>query len=144
MDIEEIQKRIPHRDPFLWLDEVTEITDTRIVARRFLSPDLPLFTGHYPNFPVFPGVLQCEACFQAGAILISALATPEDGLVPVVTRQDKTQFRKLIHPGDTMQIEAELIDQLANAFFLKGKVTVTGKVTARLEFACALATVEPS
>jgi 3-hydroxyacyl-[acyl-carrier-protein] dehydratase len=144
MDIEEIQKRIPHRDPFLWLDEVTEITDTRIVARRFLSPDLPLFAGHYPDFPVFPGVLQCEACFQAGAILISTLATPEDGQVPVVTRQDKTQFRKLIRPGDTMQIEAELTDQLANAFFLKGKVTVAGKVTARLEFACAMATVEPS
>jgi 3-hydroxyacyl-[acyl-carrier-protein] dehydratase len=144
MDIEDIQKRIPHRDPFLWLDEVTEITDTRIVARRFLSPDLPLFAGHYPDFPVFPGVLQCEACFQAGAILISTLATPEDGQVPVVTRQDKTQFRKLIRPGDTMQIEAELTDQLANAFFLKGKVTVAGKVTARLEFACAMATVEPS
>lgn len=144
MDIEEIQKRIPHRDPFLWLDEVTEITDTRIVARRFLSPDLPLFTGHYPNFPIFPGVLQCEACFQAGAILISVQAAPEDGLVPVVTRQDKTQFRNLIRPGDTMQIEAEVIDQLANAFFLKGRVTVAGKVTARLEFACALATVEPS
>ena len=143
MDIEDIQKRIPHRDPFLWLDEVTEITDTRIVARRFLSPDLPLFAGHYPDFPVFPGVLQCEACFQAGAILISTLATPEDGQVPVVTRQDKTQFRKLIRPGDTMQIEAELTDQLANAFFLKGKVTVAGKVTARLEFACAMATVEP-
>ena len=144
MDIEEIQKRIPHRDPFLWLDEVTEITDTRIVARHFLSPALPLFAGHYPDFPVFPGVLQCEACFQAGAILISTLATPEDGQVPVVTRQDKTQFRKLIRPGDTMQIEAELTDQLANAFFLKGKVTVDGKVTARLEFACAMATVESS
>jgi len=144
MNIEEIQKRIPHRDPFLWLDEVTEITDTRIVARRFLSPDLPLFAGHYPDFPVFPGVLQCEACFQAGAILISTLATPEDGQVPVVTRQDKTQFRKLIRPGDTMQIEAELTDRLSNAFFLKGKVTVDGKVTARLEFACAMATVESS
>ncbi len=142
MNIGEIKERIPHRDPFLWLDEVTELTDTRIVARRFLSPDLPLFAGHYPDFPVFPGVLQCEACFQAGAVLISSLATPGDGQVPVVTRQDKTQFRKLIRPGDTIQIEVELTEQLANAFFLKGKVTVDGKVTARLEFACAMAIVE--
>lgn len=142
MNIDEIQERIPHRKPFLWLDAVTELTDTRIVAERFLSPDLPLFAGHYPEFPVFPGVLQCEACFQAGAVLISTIATPEPGQVPVVTRQDKTQFRKLIRPGDTMQIEAELTDQLANAFFLKGKVTVEGKVTARLEFACAMAPVD--
>jgi 3-hydroxyacyl-[acyl-carrier-protein] dehydratase len=142
MDIDEIRQRIPHRDPFLWLDEVIELTDDHIVARRFLAPDLPLFAGHYPDFPVFPGVLQCEACFQAGAVLISTLATPEPGQVPVVTRQDKTQFRKLIRPGDTMLIEATLTEQLANAFFLKGKVTVDGKVTARLEFACAMATVE--
>jgi len=142
MNIDEIQQRIPHRDPFLWLDDVTELSETRIVARKFLDPKLPLFAGHYPDFPVFPGVLQCEACFQAGAILISSVATPQPGQVPVVTRQDKTQFRKLIRPGDTMQVEAELTDQLANAFFLKGKVTVEGKVTARLEFACAMAAVE--
>ncbi len=142
MDIDEIRQRIPHRDPFLWLDEVTELTDDHIVARRFLSPHLPLFAGHYPDFPVFPGVLQCEACFQAGAILIASRATPEAGQDPVVTRQDRTQFRKLIRPGDTMQLEATLTEQLANAFFLKGKVTVDGKVTARLEFACAMASIE--
>ncbi len=142
MNTTEIQQRIPHRDPFLWLDSVTELTDQRITAQRFLSPDLPLFAGHYPDFPVFPGVLQCEACFQAGAILISSVATPEEGQVPVVTRQDKTQFRKLVRPGDTMQIEVELTDRLANAFFLKGKVSVDGRVSARLEFACALADVE--
>ena len=142
MNLEDICQRIPHRDPFLWLDRITELSDSRIIAERFLSPDLPLFAGHYPDFPVFPGVLQCEACFQAGAILISETAKPQPGQVPVVTRQDKTQFRKLVRPGDTMQITADLTDQLANAFFLKGKVTVEGKVTARLEFACAMAAVE--
>lgn len=142
MNIDEIQERIPHRDPFLWLDSVTELTDQRIVAQRHLAPDLPLFRGHYPGFPVFPGVLQCEACFQAGAILIASLASPAAGQVPVVTRQNNTQFRQLVRPGDTLQIEVELTDQLANAWFLKGKVTVDGRVSARLEFACALAAVE--
>lgn len=142
LNIDEIRRRIPHRDPFLWLDEVVELTDTRIVARRHLSPDLPLFAGHYPNFPVFPGVLQCESCFQAGAILISSVMTADDGRIPVVTRQDKTQYRKMIRPGDTMLIEAELTDQLANAFFLKGRVTVDGQLATRLEFACALASVD--
>ncbi|MCH2203166.1 MAG: beta-hydroxyacyl-ACP dehydratase [Fuerstiella sp.] len=139
MDSNEIRKRIPHRDPFLWLDEVLELSETRITARRFLSPDLPVFAGHYPGFPVFPGVLQCEACFQAAAVLISGLVTPDAGQVPVVTRQDKTQFRKLIRPGDTLCIEVEITERLANAYFLKGKILVDGKVSTRLEFACALA-----
>jgi 3-hydroxyacyl-[acyl-carrier-protein] dehydratase len=65
---EEIRSAIPHRDPFLWIDEVLDVTETRIVARKFLSPELDVFRGHYPDFPVLPGVLQCEACFQAGAI----------------------------------------------------------------------------
>ena len=142
MNSDDICRCIPHRDPFLWIDRVTEITDTRIVATRHLPEDLPVFAGHYPDYPVFPGVLQCEACFQAGAILISTLMDDTDGKVPVVTRQNNTQFRKLVRPGDTLQIEAELTERLANAFFLKAKASVDGKVTARLEFACALAPME--
>ena len=111
------------------------------MAQRFLSPDLDIFSGHYPDFPVFPGVLQCEACFQAGALLIASIAVPQPGQVPVVTRQDKTQFRRMIRPGETMQVHVELVEQLASAFFLKGRVTVGGKVTARLEFACAMASI---
>ena len=142
MNTQEIQQCIPHRSPFLWLDTVTEISDRRIVGTKHLPADLPVFQGHYPDFPVFPGVLQCEACFQAGAVLISRLIDVGEGQVPVVTRQTNTQFRRLIRPNDTMQIEVDLTEQLANAFFLKGKVTVDGKVTARLEFACASAAVD--
>jgi len=88
---EQIQQLIPHRDPFLWLDEVTERTDSRIVARKLLSPDLPVFQGHYPKFPVFPGVLQCEACFQAGAVLIAGIVPTGTNEVPVVTRLNNVQ-----------------------------------------------------
>ncbi len=132
---------IPHRPPFLWLDEATEISDSRIVATKHLPADLPVFQGHYPSFPVFPGVLQCEACFQAGAVLISKISDVSDDKVPVVTRQNNTQFRKLIRPGDTITIEVELTERLSNAFYMKGKVTVDGKVAARLEFVCAATSV---
>ncbi|MEZ6129709.1 MAG: 3-hydroxyacyl-ACP dehydratase FabZ family protein [Planctomycetaceae bacterium] len=142
MNLEDIQACIPHRDPFLWLDQVQEISDTRIVATKHLPPDLPVFAGHYPAFPVFPGVLQCEACFQAGAILIAKSMDVPDDQVPVVTRQNNTQFRRLIRPGETIQIEVDLTERVASAFFLKGRVTVDGKVTARLEFVCTTATVE--
>ena len=64
---EQIQEHIPHRPPFLWLDEVVEMDDQRIVARKKITADLDVFRGHYPGVPVLPGVLQCEAAFQAGA-----------------------------------------------------------------------------
>jgi len=136
MNTDEIKQCIPHRDPFLWLDEVTEISDKHIVARKLLAPTLPVFQGHYPNFPVFPGVLQCEACFQAGAVLISRLVPTGTDQVPVVTRLNNVQFRRMIRPGETIEVSAELTEQVSNAFYLKGKVSVDGKVTARLEFVC--------
>ncbi|MFY9252341.1 MAG: 3-hydroxyacyl-ACP dehydratase FabZ family protein [Fuerstiella sp.] len=141
MNSDEIKECIPHRSPFLWLDSVTEITESRIVATKHLSADLPVFQGHYPQFPVFPGVLQCEACFQAGAVLISKVAEGVAGEVPVVTRQNNTQFRRLIRPGETIQVEVELTERVSNAFYLKGRVSVDGKVTARLDFVCSSAAV---
>ena len=148
MNTDEIKACIPHRDPFLWLNEVTEISETHIVARKVLSADLPVFQGHYPGFPIFPGVLQCEACFQAGAVLISKLVPTGTDAVPVVTRLNNVQFRKMIRPGETIEISVELTERLANAFYLKGKVSVidavtnASKVTARLEFVCTAAPME--
>ena len=137
MNRQEIETCIPHRYPFLWIDEVVELRNDRIHARKFVPHDLDVFAGHFPGFPVLPGVLQCEAAFQAGAILISKLVTVETGKIPVVTRQNNTRFRQLVRPGDRLDIEVELNDQVSNAFFLTGKVSVDGKTTVRLEFACA-------
>ena len=139
MTRDDIQQVIPHRDPFLWLDEIVELTETRIHARKTLSPDLPVFTGHYPSFPVFPGVLQLEAAMQAGAVLIAKSATIAPGKVPVATRINNVQFRRMVRPGETLDIEVELTERLSNAYFLTGKVSVGGQVSVRLEFACAAA-----
>jgi 3-hydroxyacyl-[acyl-carrier-protein] dehydratase len=136
---EQIQARIPHRPPFLWLDEVTLLEERRIVARKFLSPELDVFQGHYPHFPVLPGVLQCEAAFQAGALLIASHMPPAPGQVPVVTRLNNVQFRKMVTPGQTIELDVELTEQVANAYFLKAKVLSNGQTCVRLEFACTLA-----
>lgn len=140
---EGIQQQIPHREPFLWLDEVLELDRERIVAQKLVSADLDVFRGHYPNFPVLPGVLQCEAAFQAGAVLIAQSIETGSDQVPVVTRLNNVQFRRMVRPGETLTIEVELVEQLANAFFMKGKVSVDGKVTVRLEFACSAANLDP-
>jgi len=141
VNIEEIKECIPHRHPFLWLDEVVELTSEKIHARKFLAPELEIFEGHYPGQPIFPGVLQCEAAFQAGAVLIAKQHAVEEGKVPVVTRLNNTKFRNILKPGETLDIEVTLTETLANAFFLTGKISSAGKVATRLEFACALAEV---
>jgi 3-hydroxyacyl-[acyl-carrier-protein] dehydratase len=133
---DEIQQQIPHRPPFLWLDEVVAIDESSIHARTFLSPDLDVFRGHYPQFPVLPGVLQCEAAMQAAAVLIAQSLETGSGRVPVVTRMNNVQFRRLVRPGDTLDIEVTLTERLQDAYFLKARVSVNGAVTTRLEFAC--------
>ena len=142
MNLDEIQQCIPHRPPFLWIDDVVEIGEQRIHARKYVDPNLDVFTGHYPNFPVLPGVLQCEAAFQAAAVLISKIDPPQAGLVPVATRLNNVKFRRLVKPGETLDIEVELTERLANAYFLRGKVSVDGQVATRLEFACAVTNAE--
>jgi 3-hydroxyacyl-[acyl-carrier-protein] dehydratase len=136
MTLDDIKQAIPHRDPFLWLDEVVSISETRIVARKHLPADLDLFRGHYPHFPILPGVIQCEAAFQASAVLISRLLPTGTDMAPVVTRLNNVQFRAMVRPNQTIEMEVELTERLQNTFYLKGKVTCEGKVSCRLEFAC--------
>lgn len=135
----QIEERIPHRPPFLWVDEVVELTDNRIVARKFVDPACEVFKGHYPGKPILPGALQCEAAMQAGAVLISETIEIAEGKVPVATRLNNVKFRRLVKPGETIDIEVELTERLQDAFFMKGKVSVDGRVSTRLEFACTAA-----
>ena len=138
---------IPHRPPFLFLDEIVEQTDRRIVCRKTFTGDEFFYAGHYPDAPITPGVILCEAAMQAGAVLLSKIVggnLPADGKkrVPVATRANDIRFKRIVRPGETIEIEVELIERLADAFFLKGKITCGGQVALRLEFACTLATVE--
>jgi 3-hydroxyacyl-[acyl-carrier-protein] dehydratase len=132
-------RAIPHREPFLLVDQVMEQSDHRIVCRKTFRGDEFWYRGHYPEYPLTPGVLLCEAAMQAGAVLLAKLVQASPGRVPVATRADKVQFKRPVFPGDTIEIEVELMEQLSAAFFLKGKVTVEGKLAARLEFACTMA-----
>ena len=139
LDRAAIEELIPHRDPFLWLDEVVELTATAVRANKRLPEDLAVFEGHYPGFAVLPGVLLCEAVFQAGAVLIAAAGDIPEGRVPVVTRQNETRFRRMVRPGETLAIEVTLDETLGGAWFLSGKASVDGHLAVRLQFACTAA-----
>src|SRR5688572_32997098 len=112
----EIQAAIPHRPPMLLVDRIIERDDRRIVASKTFRPDEFFFQGHYPGRPIVPGVILCEAVMQAGAALLADQLQGAAG-VPVATRMNDVKFKRMIAPGDTIEIEVELVEQLANAFF---------------------------
>jgi 3-hydroxyacyl-[acyl-carrier-protein] dehydratase len=140
MPSQEILDAIPHRDPFLLVDEILEKTDSRIVGCKTFSGNEWFFAGHYPGYPLVPGVLLCEAAMQCGAILLSSLLSGESHgeKIPVATRMNDVRFKRIVRPGEKIVMEIELKERLADAFFLTAKSTVDGKVAVRFEFACAM------
>lgn len=136
MTRDEIEACIPHRPPMLLVDEVLEKSADRIVCRHTFGSDEFFFQGHYPDYPLVPGVILCESCMQAGAILLSQFAG--DG-VPVATRMNDVRFKQMVRPGDTIQMEVDLVERVAHAFFMRGKVTRDSKLVMRFEFACTAA-----
>lgn len=136
-----ILERIPHRPPFLWLDRVVEVGEAAIRAEKTLPQDLDVFRGHYPDYPLMPGVLLCEAVFQAGAVLLGELLRQEPeargGAVPVLTRILGARFKREVRPGDRLEIRAALVERMGPAWMMKGSVRVGGKVAVQVEFACA-------
>lgn len=138
MSLAEIQSLIPHRPPMLLLDEIVERGSGSIVCRKQFRAEEFFFQGHYPDFPLVPGVILCEAAMQAGAVLLAEFAAEGRG-VPVATRLNEVKFKRMVRPGDVVLLEAKLVERIQNAFFLTAKVTCEGKIAASLEFACTLA-----
>ncbi len=133
---------IPHRPPFLYVDEILELTDTNIVTSKRIDPAEPFFEGHYPGNPIMPGVLLCEAVFQSGAILIASICRNKGGGgadgTPVLTRISSAKFKKIVRPGDTITICTSIKEAISNAYYMKGNVTVDGKAAVTVEFACCV------
>ena len=121
----------------LLLDEVVEWEHERIVCRRTFRADEFFFQGHYPDFPLVPGVILCEAAMQAGAVLLSRHSLGEG--VPVAGRLNDVKFKRMVRPGDTVLIEATLDERMGDAFFLSAKVTCDGKPAVTLNFAVTVA-----
>ena len=136
---QEILEAIPHRPPFLLIDRVVERSDTRVVAEKTFTGEEDFFAGHYPDYPLVPGVLLCEAAMQCGALLLSGQFAHESGRVPVATRMNDVRFKRMVRPGETLLMEVELSERLGSAYFLAAKVTVGGKVAVRFQFACTSA-----
>jgi len=138
--LEEVKAAIPHREPFLFVDEIVECVDNRILCKKTFQADEYFFAGHYPGFPVVPGVLQCEAAMQAGAILLTRIFKDEklNGRLPVVAKMGEVRFKQMVRPGDTLFLEVTFKGKMAGIYLLHAKVSVGGKTTAQFDIYCAL------
>jgi len=140
MDIEGIKRIIPHREPFLFLDEVVDVNDERLIAKRTIRADEPQFEGHYPGNPIMPGVLLCEATFQAAGIFLNHKFADEKmaEATPILVRITDARFKQMVKPGDTVEIEVSYKEAVSRFHFLKGIVRKAGKVAMTVEFAIAM------
>ncbi len=119
MDSEQIKNILPHRYPFLLVDRILEMSDTRIVAIKNISISEPFFQGHFPHKPVMPGVLMIEALAQAGGVMMLSRGGNEKKLAYLVA-VDKARFRKKVVPGDQLRLEVEVIRAKATIGLVKG------------------------
>lgn len=139
IDREGVKDILPHRDPFLFVDEVTECEPGKSAkAVWHITEDLPFFRGHFPGRPTLPGVLMSEALAQTGAVAILSLDKFK-GRLPVFGGIDKMRFRGMVSPGDDLELETELTRLSSIGGRGKGTARVNGKVVAEGELMFAFA-----
>lgn len=144
MDITEIMSILPHRYPFLLIDRILEMErKTRIVAIKNVTINEPHFTGHFPDFPIMPGVLIIEAIAQAGGALLLTEIPDRDTKLMVFAGIDSAKFRKPVVPGDQLRIEVTVLNWRSTAVRLHGVATVDGKVACEATIMCALTSRTP-
>ncbi|HVG11864.1 MAG TPA: 3-hydroxyacyl-ACP dehydratase FabZ, partial [Flavisolibacter sp.] len=132
-DIHAIEKKLPHRYPFLLIDKVIELTDRYVVAIKNVTYNEPFFQGHFPGNCVFPGVLQCEALAQTGGIL-TIPEDPDHDYDTYFLKIDHCKFKNKVVPGDTMILKMELMNPVRRGICeMKGSIFVADKLVAEAE-----------
>jgi 3-hydroxyacyl-[acyl-carrier-protein] dehydratase len=138
----DIYRAIPHRPPFLFVDEIVSERPDGMVARRTFKAEDFFYAGHYPGNPITPGVILCEAAFQTAAVFLVrkliAQGHSAAGLTPVLSRIGEAKFKRMVKPGDTVEIDVTEKETVQQFHFLRGVLRKDGKPVLTLEFALAL------
>jgi 3-hydroxyacyl-[acyl-carrier-protein] dehydratase len=138
LDIQAIEKILPHRYPFLLIDRILELEDMRVVGLKNVTMNEPHFTGHFPNQPVMPGVLIIEAMAQtAGVLVLHRMENRENKLVFLATIE-QAKFRKPVVPGDQLRIEVKFLKLKPSVAKMLCEATVDGTRVAEAELVCTL------
>ena len=139
LDIDAIREILPHRYPFLLVDRIEELEAERVVGIKNVTVNEPFFAGHFPDYPVMPGVLIIEAMAQvAGVLVLSGIPDRKSKLV-LLAGVDGAKFRKPVRPGDQLRMEMKILRSRASMAKVSGTATVDGAVVAEAEMLCVLA-----
>jgi 3-hydroxyacyl-[acyl-carrier-protein] dehydratase len=139
LDIGDIMAILPHRFPFLLIDRLMEIErKKRIVALKNVTINEPFFAGHFPNFPIMPGVLIVEAIAQAGGALLLTEIPDRENKLMVFTGIERAKFRRPVVPGDQLRIEITVLNWKPRVVRMEGRVTVEGKLVCEAVVMCQL------
>lgn len=134
-----IRDILPHRYPMLLVDRIVELEEERIVGIKNVTANEPFFSGHFPEFPVMPGVLIVEAMAQvAGVLVLRSIPDRENKLVLLIGIEE-AKFRRPVVPGDQLRIEMKVERRKATVAKMSGKATVDGNVVAEATVMCKLA-----
>jgi 3-hydroxyacyl-[acyl-carrier-protein] dehydratase len=140
IDNKDIKKYLPHREPFLFIDEVIDIKKNKeIHAKKLISEDEYFLKGHFPNNPIFPGVIIIEALGQASGILgfVSMGKTPEEGSIYVLAGVDKVRFRKRVRPGDNLDLFSNVVGEKRGIWKFDCRAEVNNELICTATILCA-------
>jgi 3-hydroxyacyl-[acyl-carrier-protein] dehydratase len=136
-DIQEIMNLLPHRYPFLLIDRVVEFdAGKRVVAIKNVTFNEQFFQGHFPGYPIMPGVLVVEAMAQAGGMLMTAAMPDREKKLVVFSGIERAKFRRPVTPGDQLRIEVDVLSMRSRAGRMEGKAFVDGKLACEATLTC--------
>jgi UDP-3-O-[3-hydroxymyristoyl] N-acetylglucosamine deacetylase/3-hydroxyacyl-[acyl-carrier-protein] dehydratase len=134
LDINEITKRLPHRYPFLLIDKILELTDTKVVGVKNVTMNESFFQGHFPGNPIMPGVLQIEAMAQTGGILVLNTVPDPENYLTLFMKITEAKFKQKVIPGDTIVFNLELASPIRRGIcHMRGQAIVGDKVVMEAE-----------
>ena len=139
LDIDAIREILPHRYPFLLVDAILELEAERVVGIKNVTANEPWAQGHFPDFPVMPGVLIVEAMAQVAGVLVLSYIPDRKNKVVLLASVDEAKFRRPVRPGDQLVIEMIVGKRKASVAKMSGKATVNGAVVAEVTVMCKLA-----
>ena len=139
MDIQGIRDILPHRYPFLLVDRIEELEPERIIGIKNVTINEPFFAGHFPDFPVMPGVLIVEAMAQVAGVLVLSQIDDRKNKLVLLASIEEAKFRKPVRPGDQLRIEMKVVKRKATIAKMSGVATVDGMVVAEATMLCKLA-----
>src|SRR6266436_9032986 len=139
LDIQAIRDILPHRYPMLLVDRIDEMDDERIVGIKNVTVNEPFFVGHFPDFPVMPGVMIVEAMAQVAGVLVLSQIPDRHSKLVLLASVDEAKFRKPVRPGDQLRIEMKVSKRKTTIAKMYGAATVEGVVVAEAIMLCKLA-----